>query len=328
MSRIQQAFVQGCCRALPDGPAFTLRQAETLWDQVAAFSGYGFNQGHATAYADISYRLAYLKAHWPAELLCARLINHGGFHHQAIYLAEAARLGITIRPPHINHSNTTFTLSRNNTLWMGLGQVRDLRRSASRAIIAARQERRFSDLRDLLARVDLQTKEIAHLIQCGALDNLGSSRAALLGELAEMEQAGSALQLMLPFDRPAVVSETAAQRLAWERFVLGLPVSLTPLQAMVPTSRQEEMAKNISSLSQLPKLTDQPVTVCGYRLSGWTGGAGFYLGDGQTFVWARGNESLKTPSSWQPLLIRGRWQRDSFGTSWLQVDTLTIINNS
>ena len=57
------------------------------------FAGYGFNQGHATAYADVSFRSAYLKAHYPAEFLCARLADHGGFHHPAIYMAEAVRLG-------------------------------------------------------------------------------------------------------------------------------------------------------------------------------------------------------------------------------------------
>jgi DNA polymerase III alpha subunit len=67
-----------------------------------AFAGYGFNQGHATAYADVSYRSAYLKAHYPAEFLCARLADHGGFHHPAIYLAEARRLGIGVRPPQVN----------------------------------------------------------------------------------------------------------------------------------------------------------------------------------------------------------------------------------
>ena len=81
MTRMRETFIQGCQRSAPDGPAFSLQQAETLWEQVVAFRGYGFNQGHATAYADVSYRLAYLKTHWPAELLCARLVNPGGFHH-------------------------------------------------------------------------------------------------------------------------------------------------------------------------------------------------------------------------------------------------------
>lgn len=319
MTRMRETFIGGCRRPAPNGPAFSLRQAETLWEQVVAFSGYGFNQGHATAYADVSYRLAWLKTHWPAELLCARLVNHGGFHHPAIYIAEARRLGIEVRPPHVNHSRTAFTLSRDNILWMGLGQVRDLRRAAVKAIIAARRERPFTDLRDLLARVELQPKEVTHLIQCGALDGLGDSRTALLAELTGLGPAGSALQLALPFDRPAIAPETAAQRLVWERFVLGLPVSVTPLETVTnpPT--------NTTRLAHLPELAGKSVTVLGYRLPGWTGGAGFYLGDGQTFVLARGGESLKAPPPWQPVVIQGRWLSDAFGTTWLQVDRLAEI---
>ena len=150
MEAMREAFINGCQRPQPDGPAFSARQAHTLWEQVAAFAGYGFNQGHATAYADVSFRSAYLKAHFPAEFLCARLAGHGGFHHPAIYMAEAVRLGIAVRPPHVNHSRARFSLSYEPqpTLWMGLGQVRDLRRTTVRSIIAARRERPFTHVRD------------------------------------------------------------------------------------------------------------------------------------------------------------------------------------
>ena len=289
---------------------------------MAAFSGYGFNQGHATAYADVSYRLAYLKTHWPAELLCARLATPGGFFHQAIYLAEAAQLGILVKPPHLNHSRAAFTLSPGqgpDILWMGLGQVRDLRREAVKTILAARRRQPFTGLRDLLTRVELQAKEVTHLIQCGALDGLGDSRAAMLAELAGVGQTGSALQLALPFDLPAVPPETPAQRLAWERFILGLPVSVQPLDTVTPQPAQTV------PLARLSQVIGQPVTVLGYRLPGWTGGEGFYLGNGQTFVLARGAETFKPPPPWQPVLAQGRWLSDTFGTAWFQVEGATKI---
>ncbi len=190
MSALRLAFVHGCQRAAPNGQAFTPAQAETLWEQVSAFAGYGFNQGHATAYADVSFRSAYLKTHYPAEFLCARLADHGGFHHPAVYMAEARRLGIGTRAPHVNFSGRKFTLTRTEigdwrlgidmkspisnlqspTLWMGLGQVRDLRRQSVKEIV---RKRPFSSLHDLLDKVDLREKEITHLIQCGALDGSG-----------------------------------------------------------------------------------------------------------------------------------------------------------
>jgi DNA polymerase III alpha subunit len=75
MEAMRDRFVVGCQRAAPDGPALSEPQARALWEQVAPFAGYGFNQGHATAYADVSYRSAYVRAHWPTAFLAARLAN-------------------------------------------------------------------------------------------------------------------------------------------------------------------------------------------------------------------------------------------------------------
>lgn len=349
MESMRAAFIAGCMRPAPDGPAFSAQQATTLWEQVEPFAGYGFNQGHATAYAGVSYRSAYLKTHFPAEFFAARLAGWGGFHHPAIYIAEARRLGIAVRPPHVNHSGRKFTLGRErsegsgergaigdaarvslsalrspllvprSTLWMGLGQVRDLRQAAVRAIVAARRERPFTSLRDLLSRVALQDKEAQHLAQCGALDGLGASRAGLLAELQEVRRAGSVQQMAFAFPAEPVPSETPAQRLAWEQRVLGWPVSVTPLEA------QDTPAPAATALAELTSQPGRPVTVAGYRLPGWTGGRGFYLSDGQTFVVAVEREGLLKPGPWQPILARGRWLHDSWGAEWLQVEDVQVL---
>ena len=88
MAAMQSQFEAGCRRPAPEGPGFSQEQAKTLWEQVLAFAGYGFNRGHATAYADVSYRSAYLKSHWPAAFFSARLADWGGFHHPAIYIPQ------------------------------------------------------------------------------------------------------------------------------------------------------------------------------------------------------------------------------------------------
>jgi DNA polymerase III subunit alpha len=75
MGALRLSFLRGC----QEKSGLTPEQAATLWEQVLAFAGYGFNQGHATAYADVSYRSAYLKAHYPAEFLCARLADRAAF---------------------------------------------------------------------------------------------------------------------------------------------------------------------------------------------------------------------------------------------------------
>ncbi|MGD8904071.1 MAG: DNA polymerase III subunit alpha [Anaerolineae bacterium] len=322
MAEMEAAFLAGCQQAPLEGPGFSRQQAERLWEQVLAFAGYGFNQGHATSYAMVSYRSAYLKSRWPAAFLCARLAEWGGYHHRAVYMAEACRLGLAVRPPHVNHSRRRFTLGwegEQGVLWMGLGQVRDLRRASIRAITAERSQRPFASLRDLLQRVPLQDKEVTHLVQCGALDGLGESRSALLAEAAEIRQAGSALQMALGFATPQVEEEAAGQRLAWERHLLGQPVSVHPLEAVA------ERLPDHLPLRRLPEKPGMRVRVAGSRLPGWTGGQGFFLGDGDTFVIARGDAALRAPPPWQPLLARGRWLSDEWGTSWLQIEVIEEV---
>jgi DNA polymerase-3 subunit alpha len=323
MAHMEAQFIAGCQRPEPEGPGLAPDQARRLWEQVAVFSGYGFNQGHATAYADVSYRMAYLKTRWPAALLCARLANWGGFHHPAMYMAEAIHLGITIRPPHVNWSDRAFTLAwegEKPVLWMGLRQVRDLRRGSVRAIVAERRKRPFAGLRDLLARVGLQSKEIIHLVRCGALDGLGESRAALLVEAEEIDRAGSVLQMSLfgegTLGRSGVEPERLEQRLAWERHLLGYPVSAME-EPLKPVA--DHLPEHVP-LDRLPEATGSAVTVAGIRLPGWTGGEGFYLWDGGTWVVAKMRDSQRSPAPWRPLLLHGRWAGDEWGTHWLQVE--------
>ncbi|MCZ7666232.1 MAG: hypothetical protein M5U34_02805 [Chloroflexi bacterium] len=335
MAALRLAFVLGCQRPPPDGPAFTPAQAETLWEQVSAFAGYGFNQGHATAYADVSYRSAYLKTHYPAEFLCARLAGHGGFHHPAIYMAEARRLGIGTRAPHVNFSGRKFVLTRleirnwrlevdaqsaivnpqSAILWMGLGQIRDLRRKSVKEIV---EKRPFRSLPDLLDKVNLQAKEITHLIQCGALDGLGESRAAMLAAAAEILRAGNARQMSFGFGQEtAVPPESPAQRFEWETHLLGLPMSLHPLDLV------KQRPKTLP-IRQLPDYVGKRVTLAGARLPGWTGGKGFFLDDGDSYIIVRGLDKER-PAVWRAVVVNGRLRQDEWGTTWFQAESATLV---
>jgi len=321
------AFADGCCRAAPDGPGFSREQAARLWDQILPFAGYGFNQGHATAYADVTYRSAYVKAHWPAEFLRARLADSGGFHHPAIYMAEAVRLGIAVRPPHVNFSDSHFTLtyehapdSEQPVLWMGLAQVRELRAASVRAIVAERAGAPFTGPHNLLARVPLTPKEITHLIRCGALDGLGASRAAMLDEIGR-GRGGATGQMRFTFlDAPA--GDTPVERVAWETELLGQPLSTHPL-ALVAIPR------GVTALRRLPEAPGRPVTVCAVRLPGWPGGGGFFIGDSETFAVARLDKALTAQRIrlpyWRPTRLAGRWQRDEWEGGWLRVEEVSSI---
>src|SRR2546426_8709773 len=77
---------------------------EETWMMVEKFAGFGFCKAHAATYADISYRMAYLKTHHPAEFLAAMCSAGAGFYHVSAYVEEAKRWGIQVRLPSVNRS--------------------------------------------------------------------------------------------------------------------------------------------------------------------------------------------------------------------------------
>jgi DNA polymerase III alpha subunit len=81
---------------------------ERVWEMMAAFAGYGFPKAHAASYAQVAWRSAWCKTHFPAEFMAAVLANWGGYYSQRVYLGEARRLGLTVRPPHVNYSVATL----------------------------------------------------------------------------------------------------------------------------------------------------------------------------------------------------------------------------
>jgi DNA-directed DNA polymerase III PolC len=328
MGALQSQFIQGCMRPPPEGPGFSPEQAETLWGQVEAFAGYGFNQGHALAYAGVSYRSAFLKAHFPLEFLAARLANYGGYHHPAVYIAEARRYGFSVRPPQVNYSQRRFSaadMEGEEALFVGLGWVKDLHRSTQAEIVRQRQRRPYDGLRDLLSRVPMMDREIEHLIKAGALDGMGRSRHHLLMELASIQRAGSPLQASFGFFAPSETPpDRPSQTFAWELNLLGMPISVHPLQIL----RTE--VGDVTPLASLDDHQPGPVRAAGARLPGWGGGSrGFLLSDGTAMVQVhldrRRMRRGQRVTAWTPLIIEGIWKQDSWGGGWLEVERYEIL---
>ncbi len=83
--------------------------AEQIFEQAAKFAGYGFNKGHAAAYAQVAYQTAYLKANYPVEFLAASMtLDIGNTDRLNVFRQEAQRLGIKVLPPDINRSEAFF----------------------------------------------------------------------------------------------------------------------------------------------------------------------------------------------------------------------------
>ena len=162
-------------------------KAEKLFDDMASFANYAFNKAHAAAYSVISYRSAYLKAHYTAEYMAALLTSVLGSQVKSVeYINECSKFGISVLPPDINGSRVTFATDRENgNIRFGMLALKNVGKQMLEAIINERQGGgRFTSFDNFVERMsavtDLNKRQVEALIKCGAFDGLGLFRSQLL----------------------------------------------------------------------------------------------------------------------------------------------------
>lgn len=151
-----------------------------LWRQIESFAGYSFCKAHSASFALLSYQVAYLKAHHPAEFISSVLNNGGGFYSAAVYVWEGRRMGINFKLPSINESEYHYTGSGKG-VQIGLMAIRNLPKEFCEKVIDERKENgEYKSLPDFLVRVRPGPEETASLIKCGAMDCFKYTRPTLL----------------------------------------------------------------------------------------------------------------------------------------------------
>jgi DNA polymerase III alpha subunit len=225
---------------------------------MAAFAGYGFPKAHAASYAKVSWRSAWCKCYFPAEFMAAVLANWGGYYSQRVYLSEARRLGLRVRPPHVNHSRHNFTVdtvSGKKMLFMGLDQVKGLTRRTIEKIIRFRT---YHSLDDFLSRADPRPQEAECLAKVGALENLGTI-PAILKRLKGGWMAGQ----MSLFSFNALEEEDwdLEQKMAAQQELLGTSLEAHPLELL---AEQVEKSGAITTAEAAERM-GKHITVAGIR---------------------------------------------------------------
>lgn len=83
--------------------------ASEVVELVAGFKGYGFAQGHALAFAEISIRSIYCQQNFPAQYFAAILdAQPAGYYGPCTLVNEARSRGVSILPPDVNTSDREF----------------------------------------------------------------------------------------------------------------------------------------------------------------------------------------------------------------------------
>ncbi|MEF8847409.1 MAG: DNA polymerase III subunit alpha [Candidatus Paceibacterota bacterium] len=222
--------------------------AKEIWDWIEPFAEYSFNKSHATAYAMIAYRTAYLKAHYPVEFMSALLTSKKNDVDEIAGLIEECReMDIEVLPPDINESFRNFSVvAEEDKIRFGLLAIKNVGESVVEDIVEERKSNgTFESMEDFLSRVDskgLNKTSLECLIKVGAFDRF-DERNKLLSNLQELlefskeinERNNSDQQNLFQdeFDAKLTLKEANSasqnQKLQWEGELLGLFVSGDPL---------------------------------------------------------------------------------------------------
>jgi DNA-directed DNA polymerase III PolC len=159
--------------------------SKQVWEMVMSFAGYSFCKGHSCSYIQVAQHSCYLRAHHPAEFMAGVLANGGGFYHPFAYVAEAMRMGLTVRPPDVNASRFRTT-GRDREVRIGFQFIKGLSADAVAKLEAGQRSggpaEPFASFADFRARTNLRHDDLRLLIQVGALDSIagGMTRPMLL----------------------------------------------------------------------------------------------------------------------------------------------------
>jgi DNA polymerase-3 subunit alpha len=182
-------FVEGCAeRGINDAVA------NEIFDDMVSFAKYAFNKSHATAYSVISYRTAYLKAHYPKEYFAAlftSVLDNAAKIRE--YIADAAKAGVKVLPPDINLSMSDFTVTEEG-IRFGLLAIKNVGRNFTEAIVKERNKGAFKSFDEFVHRLsdsDINKRTLDSFIKCGVFDSLGVPRSVLISvyeSILESEQ--------------------------------------------------------------------------------------------------------------------------------------------
>ena len=240
------------------------RTAEIIYDEMKSVSSYAFNKSHAAAYAVVAYRTAYLKYYYPKEYMAALLTSVlGSSGKVAAYMEECARIGIPVLPPHVNESDTGFSVSE-DSIRFGLLAIKNLGRGVIQRMLLERERsgkfRSFYDFCKRMQGRDLNRRAVESLIRCGAFDGLGNNRREMLlavtpvlesldadkrknieGQIGLFDLGGE--ERADTYQMPKAEEFPQAELLAMEKEVTGMYLSGHPMAPYAEVYRRDLVAR-------------------------------------------------------------------------------------
>jgi len=235
ISEQREKFLRGCA-----GRGFPQELAETVWEVMAPFAGYGFNKAHACCYGVVAYITAFLKANFPTEYMAAVLTQESG-NKEKVYEAvnECRRLGVQVLPPDVRESEEGFTITGPRSVRFGFGAIANVGEGVIRRILVSNRD--WRSFKAFLKEIPLNSRAATMMVKSGACDSFGDRNRLLaaIPDLLEITRKDRGFQMdmfgdELDADLPEAVPMTPEERLSSEKEAMGLYVSGHPLDAIRP----------------------------------------------------------------------------------------------
>ncbi|MBI4499556.1 MAG: error-prone DNA polymerase, partial [Gemmatimonadetes bacterium] len=248
--------------------------ARRVFEQVIAFSEFGFPKSHAAAFGLLAYQSAWLKLYHPVEYYAALFNNQPmGFYAIDALCRDARRHGVEIRLPDINRSDVWCTVEK-ETVRIGLGFIRDWGEDVAQGVVLEREQHGpYTSLGDVIRRAPpkLSRNAMDNLVWVGGCDSFGLTRRELLWQVGlwlppkneRTDPARVRHQLELPLNHPYESLHfgnlAADERLLAEYGMLGFAPSGHPLSLLRGT-----LPRQVIGSDRLPGLEHgAPVEVAG-----------------------------------------------------------------
>ncbi len=266
----------------------TEKNAIEIFDQIAAFAGYGFNKSHAAAYALIAYQTAWIKTNYPYEFFVSMMtIENNNTEKLSSFVEDSKNLGIQILKPCINKSSHEFIIEEISKGKIGirysLSSLKNVGTDAIKQIVRIRNKFGiFKDIDDFLDKVPyglLTKKSFESLIMSGAFDPIEKNRSKLFNSIdlilnhsqyIEKEKRSYQSNLFnncsdnkLFIDLPNITEWGFQESINNEFLSLGLYLSSHPLDSYSKILSKTKI-KNVSEILKKPqKYYNKNLKLCG-----------------------------------------------------------------
>lgn len=177
---LKDKFIEGCLSL-----GYDKDKALKVYELILKFASYGFNRAHSVSYAMISYRIAYLKVHYPL-IFMKHLLNSniGGEVKTREYVYECKSRGINILKPDINISGIEYVL-HDGYLVYPLTSIKGIGYQSVLKIIESRSVP-FKDIFDFIKRCSFKSigrDVFTSLVFAGCFETLGYNKRTLIENL-------------------------------------------------------------------------------------------------------------------------------------------------